>query len=443
MKPSITRRLLISNLLIMAAFLGLAGATLDRAFRTSSEGAARERLQAHIYTLLAVAAEDARGRMRLPAALGAPAFNQPDSGLYAEVRGENGNYHWRSASLIGRAEPLGVPQPPGTSDFRLATGLAVLDQGVAWEDNEGTLINYSLSVAMDSAAMQAEQAGFRGTLWRWLGGAALVLLVVQVLLVRWGLSPLRAMSAAVRRLEAGESTRIDGEVPVELRGLSDNLNALIEQNRLRQERVRNSLADLAHSMKTPLAVLRGAAHQAAEPGLRDLIDEQTRRIDEIVGYQRQRAAVAGTTGVTRPIALGPIAQRLCTSLDKVHRGRGVHCELLIADELRLRADQGDLFELLGNLLENAYKHCARQVRVGATQAADTVRITVEDDGAGIAEGEAERLLRRGERADQRHPGEGIGLAVVNEIVRQYGGTLAVVRSPLGGARFEIALPQPG
>ena len=440
MSPSITRRLLVSNLVILAAFLGLAGAALDRAFRSSVETAAREQLQANVYTLLAAAKEDERGRMRLPEALAAPGFNRPDSGLFAEVEGEAGAYLWRSASLLGRSARLLRASQPGETRFRFADNLAVFDQGVAWEDDDGKPIAYSLTVGMERRALEAEQAAFRETLWLWLGGVALVLLLVQIVLARWGLAPLRRMSAAVRRIESGEAARIEGVMPRELRGLGKNLNSLIQQNQKRQERVRNSLADLAHSMKTPLAVLRGAAEQSADGALRELITEQTARIDDIVSYQRQHAAVAGSSSVTRPIPLAPVLQRLCTSLDKVHRERGLVCTRHIPDGIALRADEGDLFELFGNLLENAYKHCANRVRVAVELHADRVQIDIEDDGEGIAAQDVERLLRRGERADQRHPGEGIGLAVVSEIVNQYGGNLKILTSDLGGARFNLELP---
>jgi len=425
---------------ILVAFLGFAGTALDRAFGTSVESAAREQLQAHIYTLLTAAQADAAGRMRLPRALGAPAFNRPDSGLYAEVVGESGNYRWRSDSLLGRETNLASPRPAGETRFRFGPDLAIIDQGVMWEDDSGRAIDYSLTVALDTGALRAEQSGFRDTLWRWLGGVALLLLTAQVVLMRWGLAPLHAMSAAVSRIEAGEATRIEGQVPRELRGLSDNLNALITQNQLRQERVRNSLADLAHSLKTPLAVLRGAGEKTSDPALRELLDEQALRIDEIVSYQRQRAAVAGTWGVTRPIAIGPLIRRLCDSLDKVHHGRNLRCHREIDDHLRVRADQGDLFELFGNLLENAYKHCAQQITISTCREHGQLQIAIDDDGPGVPPSDVERILRRGERADQRHPGEGIGLAVAGEIVRQYRGTLSIERSSLGGARVEVTLP---
>lgn len=440
MARSISRRLLISNLLVLITFLGLAGAALDRAFRISTETALRDRLQAHVYTLLATADADRQGRMRLPDALTTPAFNSPASGLYAEVRGEDGDYRWRSRSLVGSQQTLVDTAGPGETRFRRLPQLVVLEFGVAWEDDAGDAIPYTLAVAADTRGLRAEQAAFRGTLWRWLGGLALLLLLIQTLLVRWGLSPLRAMSDAVRRIEAGDSASIEGPVAAELEGLSANLNALIRHSQGRQERVRNSLADLAHSMKTPLAVLRGAAGGDADPELRRVLAEQTERIDQIVRYQRQRAAVAGASGVSRLVAPLPILRRIADGLDKVHAARGVTCVIDVDAAIRLRADQGDLFELFGNLLENAYRHAAATVRIGAHRAGDDVVFAIDDDGPGIDPADVARLLQRGQRADQRHPGEGIGLAVVSEIVSQYGGRLDVTDSPLGGASLQVTLP---
>ena len=137
-------------------------------------------------------------------------------------------------------------------------------------------------------------------------------------------------------------------------------------------------------------------------------------------------------------------ERLCASLDKVHRDRGIRCDLDLAADVALRADEGDLFELFGNLLENAYRHCRSRVRVSARMLDDQLQVDVEDDGDGIAAEDVTRLLQRGERADQRHPGEGIGLAVVSEIITQYGGTFNVgpLRPRRGGCTGPVPSGQP-
>ncbi|MCB1774351.1 MAG: GHKL domain-containing protein [Gammaproteobacteria bacterium] len=440
MTLSISQRLVISSLLILACFLGLAGAVLDRAYRSSTESALRDELQAHVYTLLAAANEDAVGRMRLPQVLPTPAFNRPDSGLFAEIGGESGNYHWRSESLLGRPQLNVLPQGPGDSDFRLEPALALFDQGVGWEDDNGIAHTYTLTVASDGASLRAAQKAFRTTLLFWLGGIAIVLLLTQLLVLRWGLRPLRDMSDAVGRIERGEAARLDGPVPRELHGLTSNLNALIDDNLRRQQRVRNSLADLAHSLKTPLAVLRGAAGSHGDADQAALIMQQTVRIDEIVRYQRQRAAVAGNATVNRAIGVQAIVERLGNSLEKVSVERGIRLQLELPDGLQLRADEGDLYELFGNLLENAFRHAGSRVVIRAHADRTGTTIDIDDDGPGIAEADSQRLLQRGERADLRHPGEGIGLAVVSEIVNQYRGQIEILRSPIGGARIRIRLP---
>lgn len=432
---SITRRLLGGSALVAIAFLGLAGLSLDQAYRDSTEQAQRAQLQAHIHTLLAAADEDAQGRPRLPAVLAAPGFNRPDSGLYAQMSGEQGQYTWRSASLLARDYAHDEGLATGQSRLVEQDGLVILQQGIGWDDLSGNSLPYVFSVALDTAPLRQQQAAFRTTLWSWLGGSGLVLLLLQLGLARWGLQPLHRIANEVRRIEQGRQTRIDTPPPRELRPLTDNLNSLIQQGQARQERLRHVLADLAHSLKTPLAVLRGIGAGQPDKNLSAQIDEQTGRIDQIVGYQRQRLALAGSGRLLAPVPLNPILVRLCTGLEKVHRERALHCELALADGLQVRADQGDLFELFGNLLENAFKYTHSQVRV-STQG-DT--IVIEDDGSGIDPAQLERLLQRGERADQRQPGEGIGLAVVQEIVRQYDGELRFEKSPLGGAAVKCRL----
>jgi two-component system, OmpR family, sensor histidine kinase PhoQ len=435
MSGSISRRLLLSSAVLVCVFLGLAGLSLDAAYRQSSRDALLGRLQAHIYTLLAAAQEDAKGRLRLPQAVPTPELNRPDSGLYAQVVGENGRYRWRSASMLGRKALPQDDLPVGEQRQRSVDGLLLLEQSIGWADYDGKQNRYVLSVASDGKALRSEQADFRHTLWGWLGGVGVLLLLSQLALVRWGLRPLNLIAERVHAVETGNSERIEGPVPRELLPLTENLNSLIDQGHARQQRLRHSLADLSHSLKTPLSVLRGAAHQA-NPELAQLIDEHTQRIDQIVSYHRQRAAVAGNTALSPLLPLRPVVQRIVDSLMKVHRDRHLRCQVDIDPALALRVDEGDLFELCGNLLENAFKHAAGQIAISAGKH----WLKVDDDGDGIPADQVQRLLRRGQRADQRHPGEGIGLAVVDEIVRQYGGRLAIDRSALGGASIGVHLP---
>ena len=387
MSGSISRRLLGGSGLVVFAFLGLAGIALDTAYRKSTEQAALAQLQAHIYTLLATAEEDARGRPRLPQNLPAPRFNQPDSGLYAEVQGLGESYRWRSASLLARDSATVGRLDIGETRLHRQHGLLRLEQGIGWDDLQGNTLPYVFSVAMDTAPLEAEQATFRTTLWSWLGGAALLLLVFQLAMVRWGLRPLHRIAENVGEIEQGRRQQVGGPVPRELSALTDNLNSLIRQGQARQERLRHSLADLAHSLKTPLAVLRGAAHRQDTDQVTHLVDEQVERIDAIIRYHRQRAAVAGDNFLHPPLAVGLVLQRIVDSLQKVHRERGIRCDVNIAADMRLRADQGDLFELFGNLLENAFKHAHTSIQVSGS------RGTVPGRGRYPARGAADRPVR--------------------------------------------------
>ncbi len=436
MPPSITRRLLLVSTALVAAFAGLAGWSLDSAFRHASETALIDQLQAHVYTLLATAREDKQGRPRLPQALPDPAFNRPDSGRYARVSGEAGRYRWQSASLLGRELPTAAPPPVGQRTIRRHGSLLVLEQTIAWEDLAGQPIPYTLTIAADTADLARQQADFRTTLWGWLALLSLILLAVQLAAVRWGLRPLYQLADAVKQIEQGRASRLPSKVPSELRPLTDNLDALLTQAQARQERVRHSLADLAHSLKTPLTVLRGATDPTHCPELSALVEEQVRRIDEIVSYQRQRAAVAGGTALSAPVALSPLLERLGRGLAKLHAERGVRLALDVDEDLRLRMDEGDLMELFGNLLENAFRHARGQVRIRCLETTPPT-LEVADDGPGLPPGMEEALMQRGIRADERHPGEGIGLAVVREILQQYGASLRIGRADLGGAAFVL------
>jgi two-component system sensor histidine kinase PhoQ len=226
-----------------------------------------------------------------------------------------------------------------------------------------------------------------------------------------------------------------GAYPDELRALTDNLNALLASGYARETRLGNALADLAHSLKTPLAVLRGALGDPPSAAL----TEQIRRMDEIVAYQLERARGRPTVSLAPPVPLGPALERLLGALGKLHAGRALATELDLTPELSFRGAEGDLLEVIGNLLDNAFKWTRTRVRVEARREAGMLVIRVEDDGPGIPPGQIQALGERGARADLSAPGHGIGLAMVREICKAYGGDLSIAASPLGGALVQARL----
>ena len=440
---SLHSRLLLVASLVLASFLGLGALALDRAFRTSGEEAMRERLQGQVYLLLGAAAEDAEGRMRLPDALPDPRLSNPDSGLYAQVTGENGGYVWKSFSLIGRDMAFLSHQGAGVRHFvkKHFNGeeFYLINFGVLWEDLQGRELAYTLAVAESTRGLLEQVEAFRARLMYWLGGAAVLLLVAQGLVLAWGLRPLRKAEADLHRIESGEIEAIGGRFPRELQGLINNINLLIRNGRASRDRYRNSLGDLAHSLKTPLSVLRGAAESGDRERLKLAVEDEVSRMDEIVQYQLRRAAASGAAqpGVSVPVS--PLIERLAATLAKVYSEKGVDCRIEVADALRFVGDSGDLMEILGNLMENAFKYGRSQVRVRANTPPDSmggdsvIRVIIEDDGPGIPMQDREEVLNRGARMDQRIPGQGIGLSVAQEIIHLYGGSLTIGDSNLGGA----------
>jgi two-component system sensor histidine kinase PhoQ len=452
---SLRGRLLAGASVVLFSFLGLTGLAIDRAFWSSAQSALQDRLQANIYGLLAAADLLPDGKLSLPTDLPDHRMNEPGSGLYAQISDANRTTVWRSRSMLGIPTAFPGPFPPGDRQFfRLTapnrTTLYGLSFGVAYVGAGDSLHPFTFGVAEDLGAFQSQIVQFRHTLWGWLGAATLLLLLTQGGLLRWSLLPLRRAEQDLAAIEAGRRKELVGSYPKELRGLTESLNTLLRSDQARVERYRHALGDLAHSLKTPLAVLRTSLEEdKACEGLRRTVGEHVARMAQIVDYQLQRAAASGRTPLAAPVAVAPNLRQLLDSLAKVYRGKQVDCALEVSPEAVFYGTAGDLLEILGNLLDNAYKWSRGRVLVRAQSARASspaggggLRLDVEDDGPGIPANQLRGVVGRGHRADSALSGHGIGLATVQDIVDLYGGTLSLGASPLGGARVTVELPHP-
>jgi two-component system sensor histidine kinase PhoQ len=193
-------------------------------------------------------------------------------------------------------------------------------------------------------------------------------------------------------------------------------------------------------LKTPLAVLNGAIQEVPATTMREQLAEQIQRMDHIVAHQLQRAATAGGSPVRKPIPLEPVVNKLCRALGKVYQDKHIQFEPHLPADLKLRVDEGDLMEVLGNLLDNACKWCRQRVRIDVELDKSRARLSIADDGPGVAHTQRDMILQRGGRVDESKPGQGIGLSVVVDIIEAYKGRIVVEQSSLGGAAFSFDLP---
>lgn len=441
---SLRARLMLAASVILAAFVVLTGLALERAYHGRAEQAEQDKLQGLIYALLG--ASDSTEQRLLQVSEGKlrdPRLIQPDSGLYALILDEVGDVIWQSPSLL---DPLSVAPAHDVGIWRFrqirdaqARVLFALSLGVNWTSGEQTR-RYTFIAAESSRNFDEQARRFRRTLWLWLAVPAALLLMLQGVVLQWGLSPLRRVVIQLRRIEAGSQTGIEGEYPDEIRPLTTGLNAMLGNERQQQTRYRNALDDLAHSLKTPLAVLQGESEQAGLPaGLQSRLREQLSRMRQIVDYQLKRAAAAGGRRLSAPVPVRPLIEKICSALTKVYSEKTIRYQIDLPSRQGWRMDEGDLMEVFGNLLDNASKWCRGAVRVSHVTDTAWSWLLIEDDGPGFPD-PADSLLRRGVRADSQVEGQGIGLAVVAEIMQAYEGEIHLERSPLGGACVRLGLP---
>lgn len=454
---SLQTRLLYSFSVLLFLFFGLTGLVLDSAFRSSIEAGAVDRLQGRVYLLLA-AAEEENGEFYFLEDLQEPRFGQLNSGLYGFISSRELGVLWRSDSAtalqLESFDFLTQEIAVGSTTFTTIEGevstsedmqnFFVLSYGILWEDGQSV---YEFSVVEDVTPYYSEIADFRGNLWRWLGGVAVLLLLIQFVLLRWGLSPLKLMEKNLKKIEIGEAEKLNGEFPLELAGVKTNLNLLIEAERKQQERYRTTLGDLAHSLKTPLAVITGIvdkrnSQSSQEPSELAGVSEQVQRMDQIVSYQLQRAVQShNSSALARQVNAAAVASKLISALKKVYANKKMETQVSLDAQAMFLGDERDLMEVLGNVLDNAFKYGRQGVFLNIRRIQDTlsgIEITVEDDGAGIPEDQQDFVLQRGARVDTLKQGQGIGLAVVMDIVQSYGGQIQLERSQrVGGAKVVL------
>jgi two-component system sensor histidine kinase PhoQ len=323
--------------------------------------------------------------------------------------------------------------------------LAVASRAIVWDDLHGQPARFTFSVATNLETYYAQIASFRQQLIGWFTGLALLLLATLALVLRWLAQPMRRLVREIKAVEAGDREQLSEHWPQELSAVTGNLNALLEAERTRIKRYRDTLGNLAHSLKTPLAVMRQSLREVAPPA-KGALDTEIERMTGIIEHQMKRAAASGGALLGQaPVDVAPIVSELRVALLKVYGNKDLLFETAVDPAAQFIGDRADLTELLGNLLDNACKWSRERVRIEVRVDAGAgtrtaLLLFIDDDGPGIAEADRARVLVRGGRADEATPGHGLGLAMVHDTVALYGGSMVIDASALGGARFELKLP---
>jgi signal transduction histidine kinase len=447
-RNSLAFHLIASTAVWCALVLSAAGWLLSTLIGDMVESNFDARLGVLLEGLVAGAEIDAAGKLELRPQLGEPRFTQPLSGWYWQI-GNPARPLDRSSSLWDQTLPLpsaatghlradrwigDVSGPDGQSLRMLVRAITL----------PGAAAPLPFAVAGDRDEIDAQKGRFDHLLTLTLGALFVGLLGALLLQVRIALAPLRRIQAGLAAIRAGRARRLEGRLPAELQPLALELNALIDYGEALIERARTHVGNLAHGLKTPLAVLHNEAERGDGP-LAALVGREVAEMRRMVDHHlaRARAIATGQVLGARTEVL-PVLQDLKRTLERIHvdrhAGGTLAIELACPPGLAFRGARQDLEEMLGNLLDNACKWAAHAVRVEAEVAAGRLLVTIEDDGPGLPAERRAEVLERGRRLDEQIPGSGFGLAIVADIALLYGGRLALDAAAAGGLRVRLDLP---
>lgn len=435
---SLRGRLLLAGVVGVVLAALASAVLLGAAFERSAQRAFDRTLDEDLDTLIGLAEVSRDGRVVLRREPSGERYDRVFSGWYWSVGEGDARRHsrsfWDSAELAIADAPADGSRFYGTVDGPREQRLRVAEQRVRFSGAPEAQV---FAVAGDLAHVDEEVREFRVLAGVAVALIATVFLVAIGLQVQFGLRPFRRLAGTLERIRNGEDLRFaDTTLPRELAPLANQIDVLLDDHARRVQRARNAAQDLAHALKTPLAVL---AAESERPG-----PELPRRVSEEVS--RMRAAVdrhlagnlAADSRQRTPVAA--VADDLVAVMRRVHADKALALEVDAATDAVFPGSAEDLEEMLGNLLDNACKWASSRVAVTAAKTADGLRIAVEDDGQGLDEDAATQALQRGVRLDERTPGSGLGLDIVSGIAASYDGRLALERSASGGVRAVLEFP---
>lgn len=436
---SLTLRLVTAALIWLVVLLATGGGVLSLAFRSAVEQEFSYRLDAVLRTIVAAVEVTPGGELTMTRPLGDPRFDLLYSGWYWQVAPAEGE-SLHSRSLWDAS--IGVVSGGGEMHIRRAEGpkgepLLVVERDLQFAGRPGVV---HILVAGDLREVSGGVRRFDILLIEALGLLGLGMIVAIVLQVRYGLRPLRAMLADLRAVREGDASRLAGRYPSEVAPLADAMNGVLDRDAELIERARTHAGNLAHVLKTPLAVMAAELQGAADKAV---LAQQLAAMRRLIEHQLGRAATLAGSGRALGVktAVSTVAREVSQVLAKIHAERDLAFEIDVTPDIVFRGDRQDLEEILGNLMENACKWARRRVRVAAREQEGVLDLAVEDDGPGMTAEQAAAVVGRGKRLDERAPGWGLGLAIVADLVEVNGGNLKFSRSGLGGLGVYLSFPR--
>ncbi|MGY0218710.1 ATP-binding protein [Endozoicomonadaceae bacterium StTr2] len=455
---SLKSRTIIALAILLGFSFSLVMFSVMESFDNTLDEATRSQMASNANALMAAAAKEVDGKLHMPELTGVKRFDKPDNDqLRGYIFSADGNLLWQSISSGGK--PLDYT-PVFDLDHRVElltlemNGKPYLIYEVDTQLGTGSS-GYSFITIVPATKYLSTIEVFINHLQVWVTIALLLDVALCWLILWWNLKPFREVEEQISKIESGQQDCIDGVFPTEVKRLTDSINTLIASEKKQRERYRTTVDDLAHSLKTPLAVLQGFSNtlkvQKNAPDeieiikLCDNLNNQVQRMSKIIGYHLHRS-LTGHHGLIRQIVqVEPVINELQNTLKKVYCDKGIRFTAELDPSCIFHGDEDDLLEILGNLLENAFKYCRAAVNVTGylqpeSEDSSQLVLLIEDDGIGIQPKDREQVLKRGTRVDCEKPGQGIGLAVVQDLVEGYSGSISIMTASLGGAKIRLSFP---
>lgn len=431
---SLTQRIVLLSFLGITGLLLVSGSAITWAFNQSVDRSFNNYLAAYLDLLVAGTTVDYNGKAKV----------LPDmqllEGLPRYWQVTSGKKHIKKSPLL--ADWIAVEDTSPNELQRIhvtdknGTAIVAIQQSIIFPGNNKITYIFGVQEEIADAFLAQERQKFFQILFTVLALLAGLLLLFTYLQVHLSIAPLSKIQTALKDIRSGKKARLGNDFPKEIQVLADEVNTSLTYGQKMIERYRNFSGNLAHALKTPLSVLRNEAAKETSP-LADTVKEKSQDMLALIDRNLARVKAAGTGNILGARTdVQAVAEKICRSFGKLY---GKKVMFKSGEGVYFRGDEGDLYEILGNIIENACKYAASSVEVTLTQKGQVV-VTVADDGKGIPVNERENVLKRGRRLDESVPGTGIGLSITQDILALYEGTLVLKDSSLGGLLVEITLP---